>query len=416
MINKITYNLTQYLYLNTKSDLITKIKETDIDIIILKIMLLFPINTIIQGIDFFSPINKILTGILLLMLFFTSFKNINIKYFFIETIILSLSLVGIILSEDYSINLNNFFYYPMFGLFLLYIAKNSNTFKQKIKENINFIKLIIVFWNILVFISLFFKSSYRFIWGDFYFVSFSNDIPHRFASSCTFILILISVWLKEAKKENRLNHIKIYLLCILPTVSVLLSGARIYLIVLCLVLISIYYNECKSSKFFWMSLIPIGLVSIFIILISPMGDKIVTVLGNKYVKDLLSAFTSGRSEFWVYDLRYFFKSNIYFQLFGNGVSFIFNVNHAAIGMDIYAHNDFINILLSYGYIGLILYFIVIFYTIKSFFNNEKIQSKLFSLILFGVFFSCAFLNGFYVYLCTLLAFPLLMYCSLEKKE
>lgn len=85
-------------------------------------------------------------------------------------------------------------------------------------------------------------------------------------------------------------------------------------------------------------------------------------------------------------------------------------------MDIYAHNDFINILLSYGYIGLILYFIVIFYTIKSFFNNEKIQSKLFSLIIFGVFFSCAFLNGFYVYLCTLLAFPFLMYCSLEKKE
>lgn len=84
MINKITYNLTQYLYLNTKSDLITKIKETDIDIIILKIMLLFPITTIIQGIDFFSPINKILTGILLLILFFTSFKNINVKYFLLK--------------------------------------------------------------------------------------------------------------------------------------------------------------------------------------------------------------------------------------------------------------------------------------------------------------------------------------------
>lgn len=60
-------------------------------------------------------------------------------------------------------------------------------------------------------------------------------------------------------------------------------------------------------------MIPIGLISIFIILISPMGDKIVTVLGNKYVKDLLSAFTSGRSEFWVYDLKYFLNQIFIFN-------------------------------------------------------------------------------------------------------
>jgi len=414
----INTNKIQHLYSGIGSNLFVAIKKLDIDTLILKTILLFPISTIVQGISIFNPINKILIGILVLMLLFSNIKNINnnLKYFFLKIIMLTISLVGIILTEDFNININNFFYYPLFGLFSLYIAENNKSFKQKITENINFIKLIIYIWSSLVFVSFFIKSSYKFIWDDFYFVSFSNDIPHRFASSCIFILILIFVWIKEEKNKTKFNNIKKYLFCILPSISILLSGARVYLLVLCFILFSIYYNECKTMKIFWISLIPIGIISLVFILISPMGEKIYTVLNNKYSKDILSAFTSGRSEFWIYDLKYFLKSNIYFKLFGNGVSFIFNVNHAAIGMNIYAHNDFINILLSYGYIGLTVYFLIIFNTIKSFFKQEKIKKKLFILTLFGAYFSCAFLNGFYVYLCTLLSFPFLLYCSLDKEE
>lgn len=107
----INTNKIQHLYSGIGSNLFVAIKKLDIDTLILKTILLFPISTIVQGISIFNPINKILIGILVLMLLFSNIKNINnnLKYFFLKIIMLTISLVGIILTEDFNININNFF-------------------------------------------------------------------------------------------------------------------------------------------------------------------------------------------------------------------------------------------------------------------------------------------------------------------
>ena len=54
--------------------------------------------------------------------------------------------------------------------------------------------------------------------------------------------------------------------------------------------------------------------------------------------------------------------------------------------------------------------------VKAFYKKHKIKSAIITLSLFGIYFASAFLNGFYVYPCTLLAMPIIMYCVQPKKD
>jgi hypothetical protein len=396
------------------------LNKLNIDNIILKVILLFPISTIIQGFSIFSPINKVLTallmGFLLLKVMMNLVERYEIKILALSVAVFSSSYIGILLCDNFNFNINNLFHYLLFGLFAIYLIFDHEKFKENLDKEKKLIFYIISIWTIIVIISFFFKSSYISTWGDsFYFKSFSEGVPHRFASSCCLILALTFILIKDIEKINKIK-IMLFALLVLPTVCVLLSGARVYLIIAVLTLVIIYHNECKSEKIFWLTAIPIGVMGILAIMISPMGDKMIATATNEHATNLLAAFTSGRSEFWVYDMDAYFVSDLYYKIFGSGVSFVFDVNRKMIGNPIYAHNDYINILMTYGLLGLIEYFVCIIWLVKTFYEKNKIKSIVGALSLFGIYFASAFLNGFYVYPCTLLAMPILMYCAQSKKD
>ena len=319
------------------------LEKLNIDNIILKIILLFPISTIIQGISFLDPINKLLIALLVgflgLKILIQTVNNFNIKSFALLIAFAVSSLTGIILSDNFYFNINNLFHYLIFGLYAVYLINDSKEFKLNIEKEQRFLLIITLIWTFIVAVSFFFESSFIKAWGtDVYFKSFSEGTPHRFASSCCFILILVLAMLRKHNEFDK-KKIGLYTLLILPTICVFLSGARVYLIIAVLTLVIIYYNECKTAKIFWLTTIPAMFLLFIAVMISPMGNKMITTFTDPYATNVLAGFTSGRSEFWVYDLDAFLNSDPYFQIFGSGVSFVFDVNRTLIGNPIYAHND-----------------------------------------------------------------------------
>ena len=392
------------------------LNKFNIDDIIFKIILLLPISTLIQGLPFLSLINKIIIAILTIFLGLGILKDfLEHKKIIILLLFLTISFViSILLCNNFNFNINNLFFYPMFGMFCIYLINSAEEFKKTIIKNKKEELFIVIIWSIIVTISFFFEDSYNIAWGDSkYFVSFSEGVSHRFASSCCFILMLVLCLLYQ-NKEGIKSKLKLYLMSVLPTICVLLSGARIYLIVALLVLFAGYYLECTNKKFFWITVVPLSIILFIAIMISPMGTKIIATATDKEAVNLLAGITSGRSVFWKYDLDAFFDLNFINQLVGNGVSFVFNVNMEKLNNPIYAHNDYINVLLTYGYFGLFQYLIFIYLVVKKFYKTNKVYI-IPSICVFLIYFTTAFLNGFYVYPCTLLSIPIMMLCA-QKKE
>ena len=96
---------------------------------------------------------------------------------------------------------------------------------------------------------------------------------------------------------------------IIPMFCIFSGGSRTYLAVGLAICVAMYYIITPSRRFFWVSLIPIAVVFLAIILNSSIMDKIdssLTVSSTEYYQDPLVKFTSGRSLFWLADIKAFF--------------------------------------------------------------------------------------------------------------
>lgn len=97
--------------------------------------------------------------------------------------------------------------------------------------------------------------------------------------------------------------------------------------------------------------------------------------------------TNGRVDFWRSDIEFYLQdTGIIEKLLGCGIGAIRTVNFQTYNMDIQAHNDFLNILIGYGLIGII-YSI---YLIKKYLKHVSGLLLLFILVL-------ALTNGFVMY-------------------
>ena len=91
----------------------------------------------------------------------------------------------------------------------------------------------------------------------------------------------------------------------------------------------------------------IGIIMIALLLKSAFVQKIINLSSE--------SFDSGRSILRNHELKYFIKSNLFNMLFGNPLDTVYNVNHMAIGARIWCHNDFMQILMQFGILGLAAY-------------------------------------------------------------
>lgn len=384
-------------------------KKININELIFTLIIFFPISTIVQGINIFNGINKILTGVLILLLLL---RNIKAKISIKNIIVLFFSLVVYICSFMYTTkeldNFNDIFYLALWILLSLWVRDNYDDFKYYVKIKSRLMYNVVIIWNFIVFISLFFSTSYNLKWGnEFYFKSFSNG-EHRFAASCVFIFSLNWIVAQEKGKYKYL------VFSILPIISIFLCGARTYLGVIFVFVICIYYLVCKKKSTFYITIIPVIALGIFLVMLTPMGEKFISTFNNEEF-DLLASFTNGRSIFWKADIDAFFDLNFIQQFIGNGYNFIYDVNEKAINDRIWGHNDFINVLLTYGYIGVYIYM----YTFFSMSNCILKSVKVSKIIIYGYYFIWLFnamFNMVYTYICATLALPYILYSLIDYEK
>lgn len=375
-------------------------------------ILFFPISTILQGISIFNSINKVLTAILISGIVISFFvEKINWNTFMILFISVPLSFFAIRYMGGSPYNANMTFYLPFWIIYFLYMRKNYSSIMNLIYEDVTLLKVNVFLWNGLVFLSLFFPSSYSENWGGTYFTSFSNG-EHRFASSCLFAFAMF--WILQQITNTK----KYYIFSILPLFGFLQCGARTYLGGAFLYLIAIYYLLCKNKKTFYLSLIPVMGILVVIILVSPIGEKIITTFEGKGYFGYWATLTSGRSMFWIADLEAFFSLNWWHQLVGNGLNYVFEVNEKAGHGSIWAHNDIINLLLSNGYCGVFLYLTTFFGFTRPLLKKEYHIPRLVIWGFFSIWIFNAFFNMVYTYTCTVLATPFILYslCHLPLRK
>lgn len=111
--------------------------------------------------------------------------------------------------------------------------------------------------------------------------------------------------------------------------------------------------------------------------------------------DALGSVTSGRTVFWEADLRLFQSGSTTEKLFGHGFNAVYYANASVIAL-IYAHNDFLNVILSTGMAGLSIYFSSFIYFLKTMYRYAHASITLMIVISFLFMFN-AFFNGQYNY-------------------
>lgn len=360
------------------------------------IMIIFPITTILQGLPIMGNLNRFIIVFLFVGVFVVLLKDgkssaYNLILIFITFL---LSFISIFLLNGNPIySLNDALYFPSWIFIMLYSTKYYDEIKKRIVINEKFINAMLLFWNFIVFISLFFSSSYTHHWGDgTYFQSFSNA-EHRFAASCLFALVVGFINYLKKRKFSRL------LLIILPLIGIYLSGARTYLALLLLLVFGFMYKISKNKVKLIVYFSIIVCLCFMLLKVTPMGEKFMLTLQEESFRDPLATFTNGRSIFWKLQLSSFFDLNIFNLIFGAGYNFVYDVSN------LWAHNDVINILLNFGFVGVFMYLYTYFKFIIHSFKKDNCNSFIIFCVIVMIWFLNAMLNMVYTYMCATLCLP-----------
>ena len=380
-------------------------KKINIKKIIMYIVVFFPITTVIQGIPVLGNVNRVMMFLLLgLMIIDLYRKKIKMKNIIISFILIVLYICAIAnTNKGMELNVNIYFYFFFWIIFFMYIKENYNFLMQFTREKYYVIFKAIKIWSVIVIASLFFRGSYN---ADGYFSPFGCG-EHRFGSCCVMITALIYI------VGSRINKKSVMLYYILPILGIGLSGARTYLAIYIVLILCMFYMNCKKKMIFYISLIPILISIMMLIKISPVGDKFVNTYTDGY-NGMLATFTSGRSHFWKYDIEAFNELSIIKKIIGNGFDFVYYVNLTKVNLSIWAHNDFINLLMNFGYIGLILYlYVFLDFSLKILKEKEIRGIRKYSYFFIWLF--NAMFNMVYTYIIATIAIPFILEIMSDNK-
>ena len=358
----------------------------------MRVICLFPIFTVLgnEGI-----INKILFGVLLLLHIGLMFRARVTKGSLYHILLMAFLLVFTLLQTTFPVvNINLLFYYPFFVLYMTLWNDNMERYTDWFRNHEQYIVRIIVIWTVIVGISALMPSSYYIKEaGASYFGSFCGDI-FRLGPSCFFIQVLVLALM------SFFNRKKAVFFMVLPMYSYLMGSSRAYLVIgTCLFVIAWYWFGV-SKKVFLATIIPIGIVGVYLLMQSSMMEKILFTLDENQVGDFWFRITSSRNVIWSRILGEYAKMPIPAKLFGSGVEFTAKASRH------WAHNDFIEILCSFGLLGVVQYCSVIAKSIRQEETVRKTVPMMVKCMIFIAWLFNAFFNMHYTYFCCMLSLPL----------
>ncbi len=381
-------------------------KKINAEDLYLKLLLLFPVSTLFQGIPALDWINKVLfvaTFILQISLQFNSLK-IKAKWTPFIGLLLLVHFYALTNTKFPMYNSNTLFYFFFWFMVVLYFVDIKDKIGDIIKRNIRFLINIVRVWTAIVAVTAFIPACYKKVrlWGGgTYFVSITGN-TFRIAQAALMIITLVLVYFYLTKNRQ------VIIYTIMPMYCFLMCGSRTYLGVGVLVFIVFWYIYTSSKIVFFVSLIPVLMVVGFLISKTAAADKIAatTYTKDSYF-DYWGTITNGRSIFWEVDLKYFFKESFLNQLLGCGFNFDYEVTEMYYTSAHWAHNDVIGVLLNFGYVGVVLYGFSMVVLFKTYFTNSRIPVFIRILIIL-VWLINAMFNMFYTYTCSVISFLIML--------
>lgn len=363
-------------------------------------LMLFAPFTVLQGIATFEKLNRLwmaFVGILLILHF------VVMKYSRKELLVLYLTLVLHVVAfaftkeEIYAPNI--IFYFALWVLIYLFFCKTQGKVLLLFAHQKSFLDGVLLFWTGLVGISALLPSSYE----DGYFLSFTGNSFRLMPSAL--IIIALTTYMRIATDNKKYSYF-----LVLPLYATFMGKSRTYLLINCGFVLLYIYMVVKSKRTFYRLLLPIMALATVFLMIGGIADKIASSLGSNAYWDAIdpwAQFTSGRSVFWRWDIEAFFDLPLWQQFVGNGFNFVYDVNGSHMAK-IWAHNDYINILMNFGYIGFAIYNWVFLRMIRAYWPKNTGVPKVVRYLFLGVVFFNSMFNMSYTYLCALIAYPIML--------
>lgn len=325
----------------------------------------------------------LIMGICLIFLLMIKRENIKILIF----------IIGILSIMLFQINYNKIFYdfgkYKLHLLYFIFFVIYStfwtniitfNKFKKFVGKNIkkiNYILLVIIIIEGYMFIT---KKGFRYNWDGMYF-SGTHTMQHTFSY---FMLgcIAISIYLMIKNKSK-----KYIIYAMIFFIFILFTGARVALIGVGILGVAFIFidklNIIKIKEY-----LLIFLMAFILIINSSMINKFIRESSNANISG------GGRSAIRNVILNEYKDFTFTEKLLGVGADKVYEITSYNMNNEIWAHNDIIQISISFGIIGIIAYLFICYriYKLISLYSGKKIGLTMSIFVLVMGFF-----NGFYNY-------------------
>lgn len=383
----------------------SKLSNFTKDILIYEI-LLFPIlvltsyifinNTILKKVLTLGYFGFIALSILLIILEYG--KIAKLKLWTLVTIVLLM--IGHYIFRQNDQGMYKCFITTILVFTLFSDSEYTSDISKKFKDNYLLIQLQMVVSELLLLIYLALPIGYQFVWGGRYYIGpFSN--PH----TATYFLLTIMIFASVLRvmKPGIINTI----LLLIPFGITILTGARIPFGAAMLIMLINYINDYKNNKLYFKietGFLVLAIVTFLIIAATNIIEIPVLKKMMDTIKD--SNVSNSRSDIWKYNLKIFWLAPIWRKIIGFSIVYPFFVAQTYIGASVWAHNDFIHLLVSFGIVGLAAY-IILFGLFSAKCKNAVITVMLIFL---------AFCNGLFTYDVFIMALPMLPLMNLKDRD
>lgn len=355
-----------------------------------------------------SLLNRLLIGIYLILIFVLVLMRAKTKTLLFLLLFFALMFVDLIITGSVPRMLNDLFYFPLWCLNLLFFVLYYNDLKIIIAQFYKCFLVFAILWTFSVVASLAFPASFIMYNSVRSFVSFAGQ-THRFSETALLTMVCSTIAFIVTHKKRFL------LLLIFPIITIFISGARTYLVVAMLLPMLIFMRTSKN-RFLKIIVLLGGLFGILYAGYYVTSLRIGTTNYSWQIANYgtLHFVTSGRSDFWVIDLNQFFDTSSLFNIFvGRGFNYVYEVNEIYYNVGIYAHNDYINVLLAHGIIGLLIFVGIFISFVRRVYRYNSIKTIELLIYLAIVLFNAIF-NMVYTYTISSLITPIIAIALLDN--
>lgn len=371
----------------------------------LVLLSILSITTLFQPYPLFGNINKVFVFLVFACLVLSFFRMRFHQVYWLALIALcGLVCFDIYISTWQFTTANDPIYLPFWFLLMMVFSEGSDQVKEFVSTHEIFLKWVVGIWTLIVGVSIFLPSSYGAGWGDgTYFGSITHSVFRLAPCACLIQVFTLALLAMDRKNKNY------YLLCqLVPLYCGFMGGSRTYFAVIALYFIIFLRYFADTKQQFYSYLLGAIFLGSMAFGLSGIGSKVAaTRYSSSSYFDFWGTLTNGRSAIWETDFKYYFNTDPVSALFGSGYDMVYKLSlKSKLGAAVYAHNDFINLLIVNGLVGLLLYLIPAVALLKRFCTQGKASLAAITIVA-AIWIVNAMFNMNYTYTCAAIAFGFL---------